>query len=1002
MTRTDRYSIPLSGTSSAGIHATEDRNWEPDSSFAYQPPEEVLRKQTGQMRVSVAGTGIQPTSSKPPSGGSEELLEEEDSEVAEGHQSESTQEYTLEGTPRDKLKMKLSTGNWTDQGQFQSTTDDGDISSHSSAPDSSQSKGKAKWLQENGEYFLDRLKACTLHLLQEHYCKETSEHLTKELSEAIKKTCAPKNTERYKIELKQGITPITSDIEQKKPGRSSKGSKLPGTSQLQVDLDDDSELSKLVKSLFVKTSKKLAEVFGNDAEFDSAIIHRMTEPKHKIPYCGGNFGTDGSSSFSPTVGVLSLGSSGARPMFLKAATGGIVTHKALLHPGSLCFLGGRTAAHYRYSVPKEYGPAGEQYIIMFFQKTPSRSILDELKKIDIQEKMPSTPVPEVETPIETPTVVQTTVSPVITEVVDLPKNGYVLVKVISPPPEANGEAHEKEDGMLDNLRKNTQVPVNLNSTAPSSLLYADHQRMTPPTAILRDGFSFNFDDGNDTEPSKQLVLAETLDTVVDKMDHKHVAKELMRNGTSTTGNLKQMKNRLKRRITMTIGELSASALPDNSMISMLHHPSPDILPSNLTNSIQKISNCQESTDKTLENVLNEISKMKDLVNTLSIADREQKSSLAAVPMETPALPRDPDKLATFKKLFEDTRASVIGHNCKLATLTTKVAMLNENLDNSRAAIDLMADAIIESGKDMAEWRASTYSDELTTKIDYIHGYVQKCYPDTTDMAIQATEDANEEATEEAIEEKPAREEVSWAEESDISEDATKQDETIPHRLVGTPEMTNMWPMQSEPTLEMALKEGRNIKICLITDSIMRHITGLESTWQYKYKFNRIDCRDSTGLCASTTKDELKRKRPHLVYVHLGINDIHRGADLSETMNNIKDFDRFIEDWLPDTRIVISLPLDNGKVHHNRLITQLRSSMVLYGSQGPSDHYEKRVHIQHNNQMLILNKDEELCQNTRFFSSDKLHLSEKGMNAMHHGMRGTLHRIFKWFTTVPRR
>ena len=542
------------------------------------------------------------------------------------------------------------------------------------------------------------------------------------------------------------------------------------------------------------------------------------------------------------------------------------------------------------------------------------------------------------------------------------------------------------------------------------------------------------------------------------MDHKHVAKELMRNGTSTTGNLKQMKNRLKRRITMTIGELSASALPDNSMISMLHHPSPDILPSNLTNSIQKISNCQESTDKTLENVLNEISKMKDLVNTLSIADREQKSflaspdvlpsnltssiqkisncqentdktlvnvlneiskmkdlvntlsiadreqksSLAAVPMETPALPRDPDKLATFKKLFEDTRASVIGHNCKLATLTTKVAMLNENLDNSRAAIDLMADAIIESGKDMAEWRASTYSDELTTKIDYIHGYVQKCYPDTTDMAIQATEDANEEATEEAIEEKPAREEVSWAEESDISEDATKQDETIPHRLVGTPEMTNMWPMQSEPTLEMALKEGRNIKICLITDSIMRHITGLESTWQYKYKFNRIDCRDSTGLCASTTKDELKRKRPHLVYVHLGINDIHRGADLSETMNNIKDFDRFIEDWLPDTRIVISLPLDNGKVHHNRLITQLRSSMVLYGSQGPSDHYEKRVHIQHNNQMLILNKDEELCQNTRFFSSDKLHLSEKGMNAMHHGMRGTLHRIFKWFTTVPRR
>lgn len=80
-----------------------------------------------------------------------------------------------------------------------------------------------------------------------------------------------------------------------------------------------------------------------------------------------------------------------------------------------------------------------------------------------------------------------------------------------------------------------------------------------------------------------------MDAVVGQMDRTQVVNELRRNGTTAAENLKQMNEKLKRRITMTIGEITASALPDNSMISVLHHPSPDIILSNINSSVQKIS-----------------------------------------------------------------------------------------------------------------------------------------------------------------------------------------------------------------------------------------------------------------------------------------------------------------------------------------------------------------------------------------------------------------------------
>ena len=103
----------------------------------------------------------------------------------------------------------------------------------------------------------------------------------------------------------------------------------------------------------------------------------------------------------------------------------------------------------------------------------------------------------------------------------------------------------------------------------------------------------------------------------------------------------------------------------------------------------------------------------------------------------------------------------------------------------------------------------------------------------------------------------------------------------------------------------------------------------------------------------------------------------------------------MDDWLPETRIVFSLPLANGKQHHERLIAQLRSSISLYVNQGPSSSDKHKIHLQPNNSMMLVDENQEMQQKSIFFqNNDRVHLTERGKSAMLHSLRGMLHRIFK--------
>ena len=994
MSRTDRFSNLPSGKGSTSTLTAADMNWEANSSFAYQADE------VGQMTVTAFGTGVQPVSAPPdketqPATEEEESLPELSEEEADSPGTED-ENFTddlplkstsnLESTPPHRLLRKIrASATWGEQGVSQNTTDDGDISSQSSASEMDQGRGRVKWIQEDGIYQLDRGKTSSLSLLQEYHDAATTAHLTKELADAIMKTCNPKNTERYKIVLEQGITPVHSDITFNKRGKPSKA-KPPALSELGVNLRDDSELSSLVKSYFDKTSKQVAELFGHDVEFDRAIIHRMTGRKHKLPYCDNTSDTEG-HSFSPTIAILSLGSTTAsRAMFLKTATAGIVTNKVLLHPGSLSVLSGRAAAHYKFSMPREYGTEGEQFFIIFFQRTPSNAILEELQKIEVatgnQDELADTGTTPPQTPTsstEGNTVPEVTETAVIGATADdKAKEDAKVTKT-----EAIGATADKKVevdvpalSQLDQLRMTVPVQeVYKQDVSPHHKLSPSE---TPQTAIPKDinSFSFDFRDSIDIEPCNKLLLAETLEAVIGKMDKEQITAELMRNRVTTSGSLTKMRNRLTQTITMKIGEISAQPL-SNMSIGMLQQPSPDVVPNNFINDVQKIVNCQDNIDKALVKVSNQLHQIQEATHRSKSHESVNKEAKAPSPYSS-------EELSALKRLFEDTRLSIISHTSGLKGTTDKILNLAQNLEESKSLLNDMIDTIRNCDKEMKEWKRSVFSDEATSKIDYIHEYVQKCYPTTNDISVQMPEKETEEET---VHKSTTEKHSSWGD--------TEIEEQYREGAVTTPDMSKIHQTEPDLTLERALLKGTTIKVCLITDSIMRHIRDLESTCRHKYSFTRIDRRDSSGLCSPNTRDELKRQRPHIVYIHLGINDIHRGDEPSGVIDNLRDFQHFLDDWLPETRLVISLPLPNGHEHQERTIAQLRSSMALYASQRPSSTDRKRIYIQHNNNMTVGGNDQELRQNHLFFlSNDRVHLSDRGKSAMYHCFRGTLYRIFK--------
>ena len=175
-----------------------------------------------------------------------------------------------------------------------------------------------------------------------------------------------------------------------------------------------------------------------------------------------------------------------------------------------------------------------------------------------------------------------------------------------------------------------------------------------------------------------------------------------------------------------------------------------------------------------------------------------------------------------------------------------------------------------------------------------------------------------------------------------------------------------------------------------------------NVFKHKIKFDRIDRTDTESLGTESLRTNIARKQPHIIYIHLGINDIHKGRSVNEVMSNIINFEKFLAVKCPKTKLIISSLLLNGVEHQAQQILSLRTQMVLFKHKFA--HFRgaasaQRIYIQTNMNFFIHNLDDGLCpQNLRYFDEKLLHLSPKGKSTLIIcNTRDSLDKIFKEFT-----
>ena len=180
---------------------------------------------------------------------------------------------------------------------------------------------------------------------------------------------------------------------------------------------------------------------------------------------------------------------------------------------------------------------------------------------------------------------------------------------------------------------------------------------------------------------------------------------------------------------------------------------------------------------------------------------------------------------------------------------------------------------------------------------------------------------------------------------------------------------------------------------------MRHIRERDMCFRqgYRVQFKRIDKTGTDSLAHRSLLQQIESKKPHVIYIHLGINDIQSGADPTEVLKNLEEFDKKVETISPRTHIIISSPLLNGNRYQKRNICSLRRSLMLYLSkvEQQSNFTQSRLMVQQNSHFFIDPNHEDRRQNTRYFlPRDPLHLSDLGKTAIISTVRNTLHTLFK--------
>ena len=524
---------------------------------------------------------------------------------------------------------------------------------------------------------------------------------------------------------------------------------------------------------------------------------------------------------------------------------------------------------------------------------------------------------------------------------------------------------------------------------------------TPPT-VKRfldskpedDDIRFQFQDAPDTEPCSSLILAESLGPAIELMDPETVKAELVRNHLPTTGDEGQNRKRLFNKICMSIGELSFSA--NNSInAGILRLQSPEA-----KKDVESLTNSQKCIENTLVEVVNSIISLKSEIGQIKSSSTCPAEN--AQPSEHGA-DVEPNQLKVLSRRISELKQEIYECTQQLISLGRGIEEFKEDFHDTREEIaNLKEDAVRlmrETSRDIRTYYHSVFADESREQIKAIHQFVTT---EIDDAGILATETSNGEVTNSQQEAAV----VPNTETVEVVHDIQNPPPTTPNQETQQVPVAPpfIFPEQINISLKAAIQAGKPINVLLITDSLMRHIEDEDLKFRkYNIHFQRIDKRKTSQLRDHELLHLIRQEQPHLIYLHLGINDIHHGERKEETMDNITNFDNFLRQASPATKLILSEPLLNGNNFHTRQIMELRQALLLYRNKHEQsrDISTKRLLLQGNEQFFTDRSAGVQSQNLVYFqSSDSVHLSYRGRKAMICNMRDLLHSIFMDFQLTP--
>ena len=180
---------------------------------------------------------------------------------------------------------------------------------------------------------------------------------------------------------------------------------------------------------------------------------------------------------------------------------------------------------------------------------------------------------------------------------------------------------------------------------------------------------------------------------------------------------------------------------------------------------------------------------------------------------------------------------------------------------------------------------------------------------------------------------------------------------------------------------------------------MRHAVS-DDTLGVNHTLHVLNKPLASGLNDTSLRDSLRRTNPEFIYIHLGINDLLKGTPVRTIVSYLAEFSLFKDAYLPDSKIIYSLPLLTNIPRECRLILELRRLMIKWIEESDTRHdMEKRNLIFNSNSNFyremsdrIRTSQPQATQEDGLFVRDGIHLSPKGKLLIVKNMRYVIHDI----------